>query len=423
MSKRGKHLLAANTCAKLVKEGVKARHKDGGSLFLEVKAPGQASWVYRWGANNNPYHIGTWADYSLPEARAEHARARDWVRKGLNPSQQRKLLKAEASSQTATTFRVLAEGWLEEKRPGWSGKHYIKSRQAIERDVYPTLASLPVAQITPAMVHKALEPLQERASETWSRVRQHVAQIFDLARIKGLRLDNPVVKVSGSARSTGKLHARQPALLKLVDLGQILRDTEAANTSPTVKLALWLLSRTAVRPGELIPAKWSEFDLESDDPRWSIPRSRMKTQSRENDHSIPLSPSVLARLKDWSRISKSRDYVFASTNVRNKSGHISVESLEKAYRVTLGLKGKHVPHGWRSAFNTNAHDVLDAKGKRRFGEDIVEIALDHTIGGKVRQAYDRGERWEARRVLMQWWSDQLDSAEQGAEVVELRHVG
>lgn len=114
--------------------------------------------------------------------------------------------------------------------------------------------------------------------------------------------------------------------------------------------------------------------------------------------------------------------MFASTNARNKSGHISVESLEKAYRVTLGLKGKHVPHGWRSAFNTNAHDALDSKGKRRFGEDIVEISLDHTIGGKVRQAYDRGERWEARQVLMQWWSDQLDSAEKGDDIVELRHA-
>ncbi len=234
---------------------MKARHKDGGSLFLEVKAPGQASWVYRWGSNNNPYHIGTWVDHTLPEARTAHAQARDWVRQGLNPSQQRKLIKADLSSQTATTFKGLAEEWLEMKREGWSVVHYTKSRQAIERDVYPALASLPVAQITTAMAHTALEPLHKRAPITWSRVRQHVAQIFDMARIKGLRDDNPVVKVDGATRSTGKLHARQPALLKLVELGQVLRDTEAANTSPTVKLALWMLSRMATRPGELIRAK------------------------------------------------------------------------------------------------------------------------------------------------------------------------
>ncbi len=145
----------------------------------------------------------------------------------------------------------------------------------------------------------------------------------------------------------------------------------------------------------------------------------MKTQSRTNDHAIPLSPAVVARLKHWRRISQSSTLVFPSTNARNKSGHISVESLEKAYRVTLGLRGKHVPHGWRSAFSTNAHDALDTDGKRQFGEDIVEIALDHTFGGKVRQSYDRGERWDARKVLMQWWSDQLDSAEKGADIVLL----
>ena len=91
--------------------------------------------------------------------------------------------------------------------------------------------------------------------------------------------------------------------------------------------------------------------------------------------------------------------------------------------MTLNLRGKHVPHGWRSAFNTLAHDAIDSKGRRLWDEDVVEIALDHTFGGKVRQAYDRGERWEARRLLMQWWSDQLDQAERGADVVEISRVG
>lgn len=423
MTKRGRHLLNANECAKLVKAGTKGRYKDGGSLFLEITAPGQAAWVYRWGANNNPYHIGTWADYSIAEARVEHTRAREWVKQGLNPAQQRKVLKVEASTSSTTTFKGLAEDWLESKRSGWSDIHYRKSRRAIERDVYPTLSSLPVSQITPAMVHKALEPLQNRAPESGARVRQHLGQIFDLGRIQGLRHDNPVVVVSGGSRSTGKVSAKQPALLKLADLGKVLRDTESANTSPVVRMALWLLSRTAVRPGELVPAKWNEFDLDSNDPKWQIPRERMKTQSRALPHSVPLSPAVVAKLRDWQRVSRGSAYVFPTTSAKSTKGHISVESMEKCYRVTLGLRRKHVPHGWRSAFNTNAHDALDKNGRRLFDVDVVEIALDHLIGGKVRQAYDRGERWEARKGLMQWWSDQLDQAERGATVLEFRHVG
>lgn len=423
MSTRGRHLLTAKEAAKLVAEGIPDRHRDGGSLFLVVRAPGQASWVYRFGPNNDEYAIGTWADVSLPEARAEHEQAREWYRQGLNPVAQRRLLRAQAAASTQMIFRELANEWLDTMKPKWSPVHYTKSRQAIERDVYPALGALPVASITPAMIHRSLEPLEARAPETWTRVRQHVGLIFDLARVKGLRDDNPVVKVAGGARSTGALNRKQPALLKLADLGAVLRNTEAANTTPVVRVALWLLSRTSVRPGELIPARWSEFDLEGKDPRWTIPRERMKTQSRQNDHAVPLSPAVVHRLKEWRRVAPKSHFAFPSTNARNKTGHIGVEALEKCYRVTLGLKGKHVPHGWRSAFNTLSHDAIDSKGKRRWDEDIVEVALDHVIGSKVRQAYDRGERWEARRLLMQWWSDQLDQAERGAEIVALSNAG
>ena len=423
MPNRGRHLLTAKGAAKLVSDGVTGRHRDGGSLFLVVRGPGQASWVYRFGPSNREYAIGTWADVSLPKARAEHEQAREWVRKGLDPVAQRRLKRAEEAASTEVTLRELGNEWLDAKKAEWSPVHYTKSRQAIERDVYPALGALPAASITSAMIHRALEPLEARAPETSTRVRQHVGLIFDLARVKGLRDDNPVVKVVGGARSTGRLNRKQPALLKLADLGKVLRDTEAANTTPVVRVALWLLSRTAVRPGELIPARWSEFDFESKDPRWTIPRSRMKTQSRENDHAVPLTPAVVSRLKDWQRVAPKSPFVFPSTNARNKTGHIGVEALEKCYRVTLGLKGRHVPHGWRSAFNTLAHDAIDSKGKRRWDEDIVEVALDHVFGGKVRQAYDRGERWEPRRLLMQWWSDQLDQAERGADVVEIHNVG
>lgn len=423
MTKRGKHLLIAKEAHKLVTSGERGRHRDGGSLFLEVSAPGRARWIYRYGKNNTEYAIGTYADVSLPEARAAHEQAREWVAKGLNPSQQRKLLKAEAEASSVMTFRDLADEWLDAMRPNWSPVHYKKSKQAIARDVTPTLGDLPVASITPAMVHSALEPLAQRAPETASRVRQHLGLIFDRALVRGLRDTNPVVKIAGRTRSTGKLHNKQPALLRLTDLGKVLRDTEAANTSPVVRIALWLLSRTAVRPGELVPTQWSEFELDGDDPRWRVPRERMKTQSRDEPHAVPLSPAVVARLRDWQRVAPKSKFVFASTSARNKTGHIGVEGLEKCYRVTLNLRGKHVPHGWRSAFNTLAHDAIDSKGRRLWDEDVVEIALDHTFGGKVRQAYDRGERWEARRLLMQWWSDQLDQAERGADVVEISRVG
>ena len=51
---------------------------------------------------------------------------------------------------------------------------------------------------------------------------------------------------------------------------------------------------------------------------------------------------------------------------RTDAPHLTRESVEKAYRVTLGLEGKHTPHGWRAAFSTLARDHgLTRRGRAR----------------------------------------------------------
>jgi len=68
--------------------------------------------------------------------------------------------------------------------------------------------------------------------------------------------------------------------------------------------------------------------------------------------------------------------------------HIRRESIEKMYRVTLGLEGKHSPHGWRSSFSTLARD----NGIARY---VVKPALDHAHDTEVARAYNRGEQLSA----------------------------
>ena len=70
--------------------------------------------------------------------------------------------------------------------------------------------------------------------------------------------------------------------------------------------------------------------------------------------------------------------------------------FEKMYRVTLELEGKHSPYGWRSSFSTLARDNGIAR-------DVVELALDHAHDNEVARAYDRGERFDDRIKLFNWW--------------------
>ena len=115
---------------------------------------------------------------------------------------------------------------------------------------------------------------------------------------------------------------------------------------------------------------------------------------------------------EWRRLIGGKGHVFPS---RTGALHLTRESIEKAYRVTLELEGKHTPHGWRAAFSTLARD-------HGFERDVVELALDHIHDTDVARAYDRGERLTQRIRLMTWWGDQLVHAEKGAEVVPIRQA-
>lgn len=81
--------------------------------------------------------------------------------------------------------------------------------------------------------------------------------------------------------------------------------------------------------------------------------------------------------------------------------HITSEGIEKLYRVTLGLAGRHRPHGWRSAFSTLAREA-------GFDREVVELALDHAHDDDVATAYDRGERFISRIRLYRSLANQLE---------------
>jgi integrase len=109
---------------------------------------------------------------------------------------------------------------------------------------------------------------------------------------------------------------------------------------------------------------------------------------------------VRSELRAWRRKVGTEGYVFPSPTGKT---YITRESLEKVYRVTLGLAQKHSPHGWRSSFSTLAKE-------NTFSRDCVELALDHVADTAVVRAYDRGERLEERRRLAAWWDAQLKAA-------------
>ncbi|MDB4521957.1 integrase arm-type DNA-binding domain-containing protein [Gammaproteobacteria bacterium] len=407
-----------------VKQARKARKIAAGhSVHLYIQPTGTSSWRLKYRLPladgrriEKSFTIGQWPEINHETALALAADAKQLISKGRDPVAHRRVQQLEALTNHTTTLAQLVDDWLGRMKLTWSAVHYKKSSRALERDILPALGVLPVPDISTRMIAQVIANVEARGStETARRILQHLRSVFDLAQAKGIRLDNPVIAINALVSTTKR--NRRPAITDITELGGILRKLDVITVNPAAREAIYLLAHTGVRLGELLPAAWSEFQLDGDNPRWAIPRKRMKAKDRPHDHAVPLSPQIVARLKAWKNITGGTGYVFRSPV--NPDRHLTIEAIEKTHRNTLGLRDRHVPHGWRSAFSTNANDAVDCEDRELFDTAVIEVALDHLHGSSVQLRYDRGKRWTARRRLMRWWSQQLDEATEGAVVLQI----
>ena len=330
---------------------------DGGGLHLFITPAGGATWrvKYRIKGKEKIYSVGPYPLVTLAAARVELNEVKALLLENKDPVTERRVNRATSAADSDNTFKAVAQVWLAMKQKEWSAGHFTKSARAFERDIYPALGNLPIASITPAIVAKALEDIHKGdVLETATRILQHLNGVFRYAQAKGLCRDNP----AGPAREVlprKKDNRRMPALLELTALGDVLRRADMARLSHSVRMAHRLCAFTAMRISNVVNAEWRELHLDDEQPVWIIPRAKMKVATRDIDHRVPLCPNIAAELRQWKEVFGGKGYVFPSPAGGKFIGR---ESIEKVYRVTLELAGKHSPHGWRSAFSTLARDQL-----------------------------------------------------------------
>lgn len=392
---------------------------DGGGLYLFLTPSGTPTWRIDYRIHDagkgrvvgRTYSIGVYPEpVTLARARDARADVKKLLNDGRDPMVAKLVQRAATAVAIGTTFGDVTRAWLKQRRPEWSAIHYDKSERALERDVLPYLGNLPVGEITSPMLGAVVTRVVDRgADETAGRILQHVRDILKLAKANGASFaENPAVAAS-AVLPRRKPAKRRAALHDMAELGAVLRHVERANASTAVKVAHKLVAYApGSRLGNVVTAKWQEFDLDGDgEATWTIPRQSMKVKAgRGFDHRIILGPTIAELLRQWRRMTQGRatDYVFPSPTGNDKP--ISREGLEKLYRVTLKdeIGGRQMLHGWRSSFSTAARE-------RGFSKDAVELALDHVADDDVVRAYDRGQRFDERVRLANWWDGELSRAE------------
>jgi integrase len=409
MKAPGMSLSDAN-CRSVKPSAILRKLSDGGGLQLWVLPSGSRLWrlAYRIGGKQKLLSFGAYPAVSLAEAREGREQAKRLLAKGEDPSKAKKDAKAKLAA-TGSTFRTMAEEFLAlQRRNGRAGVTLAKTEWLLDF-AYPTLGDMRIVDIRPPDVLDVLRKVENRGRfETARRLRSTIGRVFRFAVATGRAETDPTYALHGTlARPRAQPHA---AVTDAKAFGALLRAIDGFEGQPTTLAALKLMALLFPRPGELRGAEWPEFDF--DTAIWTIPASRTKLR---RSHHVPLSTRAVSVLNSLRRITGDGRFLFPS--VRTVKKPISENTLNAALRRLGYAKDEATSHGFRASAST----LLNECGK--WHADAIERQLAHIERNDVRRAYARGEHWDERVQMMQWWAEHLDTLKVVGKVIPIGSSG
>lgn len=425
-----------------VREAVKDAD-DGGGLLLRVATDGRASWVLRFtspSGKRREMGLGVChrasqaqAGESVAQARKLANAARLQLDQGIDPlddrDQRREAAKAAISEgKQAAVLQRDVEHWTLARcardyhervvEPKLSSKHAAQWIASLENHVPASLWHAPIATVTAPQVVAALLAMKphkrarhlgtgDRLGETRGRVLQRLATVFDDAVFHGRATTNPAGTATRRkvTEAAPKRRKGAHAALPYAEAPSVMQTI--ANAEGTAAKALLFAVLTACRTSEALGATWAEVDLRA--KVWNIPASRTKTR---RVHDVPLSPQALRVLADMRGFDDELVFPSSSPSADGKARPLSNMAMLVALK-RMGLGARTTVHGLaRATFSTWANE----RGIAR--PDVIEAALAHTQGDKVRAAYNRASHDEQRRALLEAWGEYLQR--EAATVIALR---
>lgn len=378
---------------------------DGGGLYLEVTPSGSKRWRYRFrlAGKENVFAIGTYPQVSLADARKARDEARDLVKQGINPAHHRQQTKQAVIDEASNTFAPVANEWYESKSGEWSDGYAHHVRTILNKDILPRIGKTPLRTITSPLLLAIMNKIVARGAPTRAILaRQIMSSVFNLA-ILTLRADNnPAEPLKRQVARRVVEHHRH---LDERDIGDFLRRLSDYTGHAQTRIALQLLMLTAVRPGEVCGARWSEFDL--DGALWTIPKERMKMR---RPHLVPLSTQAIELLRELEMINGDGEFLFPSQGTKTQT--VPTQSIRNCV-VKIGYADKFSPHGARGTFST----MLNSRG---YNSDWIERQLAHDEGNRVRASYNHTMYLPERTRMMGEWANILDQLKAGATITPLR---
>jgi integrase len=216
--------------------------------------------------------IGSFPDWTTTAARAEAADLKRDIDRGGDP------LGDVQASRTAPTIGDLCDRFIAEYLPRKRPSTQHTYRLQIDNEIRPALGRLKVAEVTFADTDGLHRKITARGTAyRANRIIALLSRMFTMAILWQWRADNPC---RGVERNQEHKRRRYLTADELVRLGKVLdnySDRQSANI-------IGLLLLTGARRGEVLAARWADFDAGF--TTWRKPASSTKQRT---EHIAPLS--------------------------------------------------------------------------------------------------------------------------------------
>jgi integrase len=415
----------------------------GDNLYAEItRKTGKLTWPYRF----KRVATGKWSKTSCGEypvvglslAREIAFDIAKGLARGIDPISEREKKTADAKKQK-TLADVLVE-WFNVMRRDADISESSKIEdlrhidQLIGRDATekkPALKGLfsrkkLIAEITTADIAAKLDKIasgDDGRKATAKALRGTIRAVFKFAIGRGYATINPAaIDLFDLPKADTENHV---ALIEPQEVGELMRDIRGH--SDDIRLltsaALEMLARCAARPGNVAGMQWEwvKGDRIVIPVRFMKIKKDRRTGKPRGDHRMPITKQMQTILDLVQPLTGHGKYVFSQNNKP-----MGEKTLQRALRA-LGYAGRHVPHGFRTTFDTLMTDeewsamLIDMQ--LAHGDEAATIKAYRRVHEMEKAKQQRGDKasdrlWERRVEMMQSWSDLLDQLS-GANVVTL----
>lgn len=387
----------------------KYRVAAGDALFVDIYPGGGRYFVWRYrfppGRQGRliDYQIGTYGkapgQWTLKQARVERARLEVLRRQGEDPRALKVEQRQRIQRRAAVTFNLVAVEWLASVESKLASSTLEDYNNKLRNQILPVFGTRSISDITRTECLDFKRTIEARGARNQSD------KVFGVLRsIFGFAIDHEWISEPNPARSSrhansGHVSQSHP-FLRLEEIPDFLSalNQNTGNGDLISIAAVKILLLTFMRVGAIVPGEWTEIDWEHS--LWTIPARRMKgKKSSQQDHLIPLSPTLVDVLQSLHRVTGHSTYIFESPRARSTE-HIALETPNHLIK-RMGYGGKMVAHGVRHMAMTYGQDEL------KIPYNVIDLQMGHKPPGKVRQAYDKAQYLEERTELMNRWADFL----------------